>query len=107
MAYHLKCGHLPFDRIQQAARQGILPISIAHCHVPKCTGCLFGKAKRKPWRTAHHTGHLPRKNLKPGDVVFVNQLISKTPGLVPQTTGKLKNARHFVAAIFVDHSSGL
>jgi hypothetical protein len=30
MSYHLKYGHLPFDRIQQATRQGILPIRIAH-----------------------------------------------------------------------------
>jgi hypothetical protein len=107
MAHHLKFGHLPFDRLQEAAKQGLLPIHIAHCTIPKCAGCLFGKAKRQPWCTAHQQGHLPKKNLKPGDVVSVDQLISKTPGLVAQTTGNLMNKRHFVATIFVDHASGL
>jgi hypothetical protein len=51
MAYHVRLGHMPFDRIQLAAKQGILPQRIANFHVLKCASCLFGKAKRRPWRT--------------------------------------------------------
>jgi hypothetical protein len=81
MAYHGRLGHLPFDRIQLAAKQGLLPSRIANCHIPKCASCLFGKAKRRPWRTRGHTGQIGRTATKPGDVVSVpvDQLISKTP----------------------------
>ena len=37
----------------------------------------------------------------------VDQLISGTPGLVGQTSGKLTTARYKVATIFVDHYSDL
>jgi hypothetical protein len=47
MAYHVRLGHLPFDRIQLAAKQGILPNRIAKCHAPKRASCLFDKAKRR------------------------------------------------------------
>jgi hypothetical protein len=107
MAYHVRLGHIPFDRIQLAAKQGILPQRIANCHVPKCASCLFGKAKRRPWRTRGHAGQIGKSATRPGDVVSVDQLISKTPGLVAQSTGKLMKRRHSVATIFVDHASGL
>jgi hypothetical protein len=102
MAYHIRLGHLPFDRIQMAAKQGLLPSRIANCHVPKCASCLFG-----PWRTHGHIGHISRTATKPGDVVSVDQLISKTPGLVAQSTGILMKRRHSVATIFVDQASGI
>jgi hypothetical protein len=107
MGYHLRLGHLSFDRLQQAARQGILPRRIADCSVPKCPSCLFGKAKRRPWRTRGQTNHIGRTITKPGDMVSVDQLISKTPGLIAQSTGKMTHRRHTVATIFVDHASGL
>jgi hypothetical protein len=107
MAYHVRLGHMPFDRIQLAAKQGILPQRIANCHVPKCASCLFGKAKRRPWRTRGHAGQIGKSATKPGDVVSVDQLISETPGLVAQSTGKLMKRRHSVATIFADHASGL
>jgi hypothetical protein len=102
MAYHVRLGHLPFNRIQLATKQGILPTRIATCHVPKCASCLFGKAKRRPWRTRGCAGQIGRTATKPGDMVSVDQLISKTPGLVAQSTGTLTKHRHTVATIFVD-----
>ena len=107
MAYHIRLGHLPFPRIQLAARQGILPRRLADCAVPQCASCLFGKAKRRSWRTRGPAGHIGHTATKPGDVVSVDQLISKTPGLIAQVTGKLTKRRHSVATIFVDHVSGL
>ena len=107
MGYHMRLGHLPFDRLQQAARQGILPRRIADCSIPKCPSCLFGKAKRRPWRHRGQTSHIGPTATKPGDMVSVDQLISKTPGLIAQSTGKMTHRRHTVATIFVDHASGL
>jgi hypothetical protein len=107
MSYHLQFGHLPFARLQQAAKQGILPRRLGTCAVPKCAGCLFGKAKRRPWRTSAKPGNIAKAAVQPGDVVSVDQLISKTPGLIAQSVGILTRKRHMVATVFVDHASGL
>jgi hypothetical protein len=40
-------------------------------------------------------------------MVSVDQLVSKTPALLAQSTGTLTNRWHTVATIFVDHASGL
>ena len=37
----------------------------------------------------------------------VDQMISKTPGLVAQVTGWLTNKRYKATMIFADHASGL
>ena len=44
---HQKLGHLPPIRIQKMAKSGALPKRLAHCQIPKCTACLFGKATTK------------------------------------------------------------
>ncbi len=103
----MRLGHMPFDRLQQAAKQGILPRRIADCHAPKCPSCLFGKAKRRPWRSRAQAGKIGKTATKPGDMVSVDQLIFKIPGLIAQGSGKLTKRRHTVATIFVDHASGL
>jgi hypothetical protein len=107
MGYQMRLGHMPFDQLQQAAKQGILPRRIADCHAPKYPSCLFGKAKRRPWRSRAQAGKIGKTATKPGDMVSVDQLISKTPGLIAQGSGKLTKRRHTVATIFVDHASGL
>jgi hypothetical protein len=40
-------------------------------------------------------------------MISVDQLISKTPGLIAQGSGKLTKRRHTAATIFVDHAYGL
>jgi hypothetical protein len=107
MGYHMRFGHIPFDRLQQAARQGILPRCIADCPAPKCPSCLFAKAKRRPWQNRAQAGKIGKTATEPGDMVSVVQLVSKTPGLLAQSTGTLTNRRHTAATIFVDHASGL
>jgi hypothetical protein len=107
MGYQMRLGHMPFDQLQQAAKQGILPRRIADCHAPKYPSCLFGKAKRRPWLSRAQAGKIGKTATKPGDMVSVDQLISKTPGLIAQGSGKLTKRRHTVATIFVDHASGL
>jgi hypothetical protein len=107
MSWHLRLGHLPFPILQQAATLGILPRRISTCAAPRCPGCLYGKAKRKPWRSSNKLSSIAKKATRPGDCVSVDQLISSTPGLIAQSTGKLMKARYKVATIFVDHASGL
>jgi hypothetical protein len=97
MGYHMRFGHSPFDRLQQAA-----------CPAPKCPSCLFAKAKRRPWRNRAQAGKIGKTATKPGDMFSVDQLVSKPPGLLAaQSTGTLTNRWHTVATIFVDHASGL
>ena len=45
--------------------------------------------------------------MKPGECVSVDQLISKTPGLIAQVKGWLTRQRYLAATVFADHASGL
>jgi hypothetical protein len=107
MGYHMRFGCIPFDRLQQAARQGILTRRIANCPPPKCPGCLFAKAEHRLWESRAQAGKIEKTATKPGHMVSVDQLISKTPGLLAQSTRTLTNGQHTVATTFVDHASGL
>ena len=105
MSLHIRLGHIGFDRLQQAARQGILPRKIAGIEHPKCTSCIFGKAKRKPWRGVKTPNKLFTNTIDWGNVVSIDQLVSSTPGLVAQSKGKPMLKRHYIATIFVVHVS--
>ena len=109
LSWHVKLGHAPFRNIRWAAKLGILPSKLQHCRNVVCPACLYGKQKRRPWRSkgAKAQDHRIKKAMSPGECVSVDQLISGTPGLVGQTTGKLTTARYKVATIFVDHYSDL
>ena len=107
MEFHERLGHLPFDQLHVLAAQGIIPKKLARCSTPKCPGCLYGKAHRRPWRTkAQH-----RKPLFPakfaGDVVSVDQLESPVPGFVGNPKGRATTQRYVGATVFADHFSGL
>ena len=43
---------------------------------------------------------------RPGELVSVDQLVSPTPGLIAQMTGRLTTKRYNYATVFVDHYSG-
>jgi hypothetical protein len=106
MEYHEKLGHLSFDQLIILAQQGLIPKKLAQCRIPKCPGCLYGKAHRKPWRTKAQ----PKKvkvATKPGEIVSVDQMQSTTPGLVPQAKGKLTSKCYRYATVFADHYSDL
>jgi hypothetical protein len=51
--YHQHLGHPPLATIRSLAKQGVFPARLRKCPVPICTSCLYGKAKTKPWHTAH------------------------------------------------------
>ena len=44
--WHYKLGHVPFSTIQAMASNKMLPARLARCEVPKCPGCMFGRATK-------------------------------------------------------------
>ena len=106
MEYHEKLGHLPFKQMDSLSKDGILPPKLAKIKSPKCPGCIYGKAHRKPWRTKAQPKSIKRAT-KPGEVVSVDQLQSPIPGFVPIAKGSPTNKRYTGATIFADHASGL
>jgi len=45
-----KLGHLSFAKIRFMVAVGWLDKRLGTCSIPKCAGCLYGKATRCPWR---------------------------------------------------------
>ena len=108
LRYHHQFGHASFAKLQNMAKQNIIPRRLAKCQVPTCSACLFAKATRRQWRNKRRKHWTEKKQpMKPGEVVSVDQLISPTPGLVAQMTGTLTKQRYKCATIYVDQYSGL
>ena len=68
--------------------------------------CHYAKATKRTWR------HKSQKYYKPpppptltGELVSVDQMVSPTPGLIAQITGKLTTKRYKYSTVFVDHFS--
>ena len=89
------------------AQLGIVPKRLAKCRNQVCPACLYGKQRRRPWRTKAKPSSTIRRASQPGQCVSVDQLVSSTPGLIGQTTGKLTTSRFYIATVFVDHYSRL
>lgn len=108
LRYHLKFNHCSPRRIQMMAKLGLLPRRLAKCDIPVCSACQFGKASRRPWRqkTVQNLAKVEAATA-PGHVVSVDQLVSRTPGLVAQMAGTLTKERYTCATVFVDHYSNL
>ena len=86
------------------AKQGIFPARLATCEIPKCAACMFGKATRKPWRSKlPSTISVRYTPQRPGELTYIDQLISPTLGLIAQMTGRPTILRYQCATIFVDH----
>ena len=50
MAHH-RFQHISISKLQEMARQGILPWRLAQCKIPSCSACLYGKATKRDWRS--------------------------------------------------------
>ena len=46
MQRHYRLNHLPFKRMFQMAKQGLLPKKIVKANIPICTACQYGKMHR-------------------------------------------------------------
>jgi hypothetical protein len=105
--WHHKLGHLSHAHLQELVKLGKLPQRYRSCTPPVCPACLFAKQTKCKW---HHKGggsHSLRDLAKrePGSLTFADQMVSSTPGLIPQSTGSLTKHRYRAAMIFVDNFS--
>jgi len=107
MYWHLRLGHLAFSRVQHMAHLGLLPRRLQKAKIPFCSGCIYGKMTRRPWRTKGMYRQTPRIVTKPGECVSVDQLESSAPGFIAQLKGIPTVKRFKAATVFVDHYSRL
>ena len=108
LKFHMKFNHCPPRKIQVMAEQGLLPTRLATCAIPVCSACQFGKSSKRPWRQkTRRNGAEVERAQSPGDVISVDQMISRTPGLIAQMEGFLTKDRYTCATVFVDHNSNL
>ena len=109
LAIHCRCGHIGFSRLQEMARQGIINSKFAKCQLPVCSSCLYAQATKRRWRDKPREADSQaiRKEMRPGECVSVDQLVSPTPGFIAQMTGILTTKRYKYATIYVDQGSKL
>ena len=106
MAWHYHSGHLPIPRMFELCQRGYLPRRFLKLKDTKliCPSCIFGKAKRKPWRTKGQPGSLRSTDENdPGARVSIDHVISKQPGLVPRMDGRHTRDRITGACVFLDN----
>ena len=70
-----------------------------------CATCTYVKATRKPWQSKTRNDYEEIVYSQPGEMVSVDQLVSPTPGLIAQMTGKLTTSRYQYATVYMDHAS--
>ena len=97
--------HISFSKLQEMARQGLLPRRLAHCKIPSCSACLYGKATKRAWQSKLGKQRQEKKALKPGEVISIDQMVSPVPGLITQMVGFLMRQRYKYATVFVDQAS--
>ena len=104
MAHH-RFQHISFSKLQEMARQGILPRQLVQCMIPTCSACLYGKAMKRAWQSKQERQRQQNQALKPGDIISVDQMVSPVPGLITQMVGFLMKQRYKYATVFVDQAS--
>ena len=108
LSLHHKYGHIPFQRLKEMAKQGIIDRHHIHTPIPACAACLYGKATKRAWR--HRTPINKIKTLQPatapGERISVDMLTSPSPGFIAQMSGALTKKRYNYATVYVDNFSG-
>ena len=108
LKFHLKFNHFSPRKIQVMAEQGLLPTRLATCAIPVCSACQFDKDSKRPWRQkTRRNGSEVERAQASGDVISMDQMISRTPGIIAQMAGFLTKYRYTYATVFVDHNSNL
>ena len=109
MAWHVCSGHIPFTRMFQLVKHGLLPKKFQSLEKDKliCPTCAIGKCKRKPWRTRGKPGSLRSEDQNaPGAKVSIDHIISAQPGLVPRMDGRHTRSRINSGCVFIDNHTG-
>jgi len=110
LTWHERLNHLPFARMMNLVSHGYLPHKFLklRSHLPPCGTCLFGKARKRAWRTKARPHNIrDDKDTHPGSGTSIDQLISHQPGLIPQSSGTLLRDKITAAVtFFADHFSG-
>ena len=104
--HRLRCA--PLVTLKRLAKRGVLPKCILRVtHMPLCASCAFANAHRKAWgsRGSNHPHIRKQEHNKPGMATSCDHLISRQPGLVPQSSGKLTHQRYWGCVVFADHFS--
>ena len=57
LRYHYDMGHISFAKLQQMAKQRVLPHHLSSCVIPVCSACQYAKATRRPWRAKTTSSH--------------------------------------------------
>ena len=108
LTWHYRLGHVSFEKIRQMSARGDLPAALRDCKVPKCAACMFGKARRRAWRSKSPVNKIRTPPVSaPGSVVSMDQLISAVPGFIAQMRGFITGKRYKVITVFVDQFSDL
>jgi len=105
--WHYCLNHLSFARIQNMAKQQLLPACLAKCTLPFCSGCTYGKMTRCTWQTKAPYATVPKVGTKPGQYISVDQLDATVPGFIAQIKGSPMIKTYNYVTIFVDHYSKL
>ncbi len=102
---HYRLGHPSFHKMRVMAKQGVIPKKFDTCGIPVCAACTYAKIVKKPWQNKKVINYQANHATEIGQVVSVDQMVSPTPGLIAQVTGKLTTKRYRYATIFVDQYS--
>jgi hypothetical protein len=108
MRWHYRLGHLTFAKLKQLALNGEIPKKLVTVTPPKCAGCLFRAMTKIPWHGKEtKASHEVFIASKPGECVFVDQMVSTEVRFFAQMKGRLTKRCYRCATIFVDHCSRL
>ena len=115
---HSRLGHMNFSVVQAMVKSGQIRSAVCDtstCLLPKCAVCLYGKMRRKPWRTKHPPCSvidslmlfpfvLPAGPLRPGSA-SIDHFSCSEPGLVGHSKGLLTLQSFRGGAVFIDTES--
>jgi hypothetical protein len=108
MHWHYRLGS--YKKLKRMALAHESPYRLRHARPFRCSACMFSKATKKPWRTKAPVNQRTVPMITaPGDwCVSIDQLESKTPGLVAQMKSPVLTKHHYPAAtVFVNQFSHL
>jgi len=104
LRHHHNFNHLPFAKLKEMAKVGIIPKKFATTPSPVCTACMYAKAAKRPWRQKSILNlDEPYKPTQPGELISVDQMSSSTLGLIAQMVGRLTTQCYTCATVYVDH----